>query len=132
MKFNQSTLFFIILTVVLLSTVGMNIKEGMVDSNKQRASQQTNQRYEEEMSKRNDLYNDDDMHDRFWSERKGVRRVDIPDDDQDLYVLKSSIVPPVCPKCHSVQLVQETNPLLLVHHALAVQNHLLLVKGSKL
>ena len=99
MKFNQSTLFFIILTVVLLSTVGMNIKEGMVDSNKQRASQQTNHRYKEEMSKRNDLYNDDDMHDRFWSERKGVRRVDIPDDDQDLYVLKSSIVPPVCPKC---------------------------------
>ena len=31
--------------------------------------------------------------------RRGVRRVDIPDGDDDLYVLKSSIVPPVCPKC---------------------------------
>ena len=36
---------------------------------------------------------------RFWSERRGVRRVDIPEGDEDLYVLKSSIVPPVCPKC---------------------------------
>ena len=29
MKFNQSTLFFIILAVALLATLGMNIKEGL-------------------------------------------------------------------------------------------------------
>ena len=28
-----------------------------------------------------------------------VAVVDIPEGDEDLYVLKSSIVPPVCPKC---------------------------------
>ena len=30
MKFGKSTLFFIILAVALLSTLGMNIKEGLV------------------------------------------------------------------------------------------------------
>jgi len=29
----------------------------------------------------------------------GVRRRDIPRGEEDLYILKSSIVPPVCPKC---------------------------------
>ena len=42
---------------------------------------------------------DDNKYEKFWSERRGVRRVDIPEGDEDLYVLKSSIVPPVCPKC---------------------------------
>ena len=31
--------------------------------------------------------------------KTGFRRVDIQGGDEDLYVLKSSIVPPVCPKC---------------------------------
>jgi hypothetical protein len=30
---------------------------------------------------------------------KGVRQEHIPPGNEDLYVLKSSIVPPVCPKC---------------------------------
>lgn len=30
---------------------------------------------------------------------KGVRRNDIPEGDEDLYILKSEIVPPVCPQC---------------------------------
>lgn len=30
---------------------------------------------------------------------KGISRNDIPEGDEDLYILKSEIVPPVCPQC---------------------------------
>lgn len=33
---------------------------------------------------------------------RGVSRSNIPRGDEDLYILKSEIVPPVCPKCPSV------------------------------
>ena len=35
--------------------------------------------------------------------RDGVRRRDIPEGDEDLYILKSEIVPPVCPACPPVE-----------------------------
>jgi len=118
MKFNKSTLFFIILAVALLATLGMNIKEGLTSDSRTH----TRQAYRDEMARRSNVPNmgsdtissietgvtgiddDDDDHQerrrkKFWSERRGVRRVDIPEGDEDLYVLKSSIVPPVCPKC---------------------------------
>lgn len=34
--------------------------------------------------------------------QSAVRKQDIPDGQEDLYILKSEIVPPVCPKCPSV------------------------------
>ncbi len=122
MKLNQSTLFFIILAIALLATLGMNIKEGLSSA----AGAATRDRYREESAKRTGAPNagsntissiesgaagtgsgnsssngddDDNTYEKFWSERRGVRRVDIPDGDENLYVLKSSIVPPVCPKC---------------------------------
>ena len=33
---------------------------------------------------------------------QGISREDIPKGQEDLYILKSEIVPPVCPKCPSV------------------------------
>lgn len=33
---------------------------------------------------------------------RGISRSDIPRGDEDLYILKSEIVPPVCPKCPTV------------------------------
>lgn len=30
---------------------------------------------------------------------KGLKKEDIKDGDEDLYILKSQVVPPVCPKC---------------------------------
>ena len=114
MKLNQSTLFFIILAIALLATLGMNIKEGLSSA----AGAVTRDRYRNESAKRTGASNigsktissietgvkgtkdeDDNKYEKFWSERRGVRRVDIPEGDDDLYVLKSSIVPPVCPKC---------------------------------
>ena len=115
MKFDKSILFFIILAVALLSTLGMNIKEGLTPD----ATTHTRKRYEDIMAARtgirnrgsntissieapaptNDDKGDDSTYEKYWSERRGVRRVDIQNGDEDLYVLKSSIVPPVCPKC---------------------------------
>uniref|UniRef100_A0A6C0EMB3 Uncharacterized protein n=1 Tax=viral metagenome TaxID=1070528 RepID=A0A6C0EMB3_9ZZZZ len=116
MKFDKSILFFIILAVALLSTLGMNIKEGLEPESKTG----TREKYRDEMARRSgaganagtdtidsiealsptNYDNDDDStYNKYWSERRGVRRVDIQDGDEDLYVLKSSIVPPVCPKC---------------------------------
>lgn len=34
---------------------------------------------------------------------QGIKKSDIPPGDEDLYILKSQIVPPVCPKCPDVQ-----------------------------
>ena len=106
MKFNKSTLFFIILAVALLATLGMNIKEGLTSD----SQTHTRQAYRDEMARRSNVPNmgsdtissietgviDDDDDDeterrrkKFWSERRGVRRVDIPEGDEDLYVLKS-------------------------------------------
>jgi hypothetical protein len=116
MKFNQSTLFFIILAVALLATLGMNIKEGLTPNSvthtrekeralaRQRSIAGVNLGSDEISSIESGVIGSDDDDDevrrkRFWSERRGVRRVDIPEGDEDLYVLKSSIVPPVCPKC---------------------------------
>ena len=95
MKFGKSTLFFVILAVALLSTLGMTIKEGLTPD------KFTGTREKEKDMERQRSYQgqSDGTYDKYWSERRGVRRVDISDDDQDLYVLKSSIVPPVCPKC---------------------------------
>ena len=42
----------------------------------------------------NDNYND--------NYRNGIRYKDISKGDEDLYILKSEIVPPVCPKCPDV------------------------------
>ncbi|RZD42675.1 MAG: hypothetical protein CXT73_02500 [Methanobacteriota archaeon] len=115
MKFDKSILFFIILAVALLSTLGMNIKEGLTPD----ATTHTRKRYEDIMAARtgirnrgsntissieasaptNDDNGDDSTYEKYWSERRGIRRVDIQGGDEDLYVLKSSIVPPVCPKC---------------------------------
>ena len=35
--------------------------------------------------------------------QQGISKKDIPDGDENLYILKSEIVPPVCPKCPDVQ-----------------------------
>ena len=106
MKINKSTLFFIIFAVALLATLGMNIKEGLTSDR----LTGTREKYRDEMSNRGNMFTgavsaietneeDEKRRKKFWSERRGVRRVDIPDGDEHLYVLKSSIVPPVCPKC---------------------------------
>lgn len=40
-------------------------------------------------------------------EGMAVKKSDIPEGDEDLYILKSEIVPPVCPKCPDVTVCPE-------------------------
>lgn len=44
------------------------------------------------------------------TEGMGVRRDDIPEGDEDLYILKSEVVPPVCPKCPDVAACPRQKP----------------------
>lgn len=37
------------------------------------------------------------------SDEAGIPKSEIPEGDEHLYILKSEIVPPVCPKCPDVQ-----------------------------
>jgi hypothetical protein len=39
---------------------------------------------------------------KYKREGMGVRPSDIPEGDEDLYILKSEVVPPVCPKCPDI------------------------------
>ena len=41
---------------------------------------------------------------------KGVKKNDIPKGDEDLYILKSEIVPPVCPKCPDTAVCPRSKP----------------------
>ena len=42
--------------------------------------------------------------------KKGVKKSDIPEGDDDLYILKSEIVPPVCPKCPDATVCPRAKP----------------------
>ncbi len=97
MKLSQSTLFFIILAVALLATLGMNIKEGLTPESithtrdkeralaRQRSVAGVNLGSDEISSIESDVTGKDNetekRRERFWSERRGVRRVDIPEGD---------------------------------------------------
>ena len=70
MKLNTSHLFFILLGVLVLSHLGMGLKEHFENNSS--------------------------------SSQEGVKKSDIPEGDEHLYILKSEIVPPVCPKCPDV------------------------------
>jgi len=39
---------------------------------------------------------------KYKREGMGVRAADIPNGDEDLYILKSEVIPPVCPKCPDI------------------------------
>ena len=69
MKLTVAHIFFMLLAVAVLSSLGLNLKEGLE-----------------------------------------VRRNQIPRGQKDMYVLKSSIVPPVCPRCPSSAVCPRRKP----------------------
>ena len=72
MKLKKSHIFLVFLTAILLSTIFFQIKEGY-------------QLLKEGMEVK--------------KEPIGVDKKNIPAGQDDLYILKSQVVPPVCPKC---------------------------------
>ena len=51
--------------------------------------------------------NADSLNDFYRQLPQGIPRHEIPDGDEDLYILKSEIVPPVCPACPSFDCPRE-------------------------
>ena len=82
MKLKVSHLFFLLLGVLLLSNLGLSIKEGLKNSD-------------------DDPDDDsDDNSDNWYSDEYKLKKRDRAGNDD--YILKSRIVPPVCPKCPDV------------------------------
>tara|TARA_B100000927_G_scaffold290446_1_gene289301 strand:- start:11753 stop:12136 length:384 start_codon:yes stop_codon:yes gene_type:complete len=72
MKLKKSTIFLVFLTTVLLSTIFFQLKEGFEILKEGMISKQGIQ---------------------------AITRNEIPKGSENLYILKSQVVPPVCPKC---------------------------------
>jgi len=73
LKLTNLHLFLILLFVLIISSLGFNIVEGMQDNSARSALP------------------------------KGVKREQISEGSEDLYILKSQVVPPVCPKCPDIK-----------------------------
>ena len=83
MKLKAHHLFYMLLAVLVLSSMGYGVKEYFEN--------------------RNSSYSSDDS-DSYSSDAlpKGIPQSQIPEGDEDLYIRKTEIVPPVCPKCPDV------------------------------
>ena len=84
MKLKTHHLFYILLGALVLSHLGFGVRE-YFDGN-----EGLTMGTQKEMRKENREI------------RRGIRREDIPVGDEDLYIKKTEIVPPVCPKCPDI------------------------------
>lgn len=88
MKFQKIHLFVILLlSLVFCGCLGSFVREGM-----------TNQE-PSDTSDDNEHNTNVDSFQSSASLPEGVHRSDIPPGQQDMYILKSEVVPPVCPRC---------------------------------
>lgn len=92
LKFNKSILFFIILGVLLFVHFSIGVRE-----------------YFEDGSSSISAVSDKDT-DTPDALPKGIPKSQIPNGDEDLYILKSQVVPPVCPKCPDVKVCPKAAP----------------------
>ena len=88
MKLKVSHLFFLLLGVLLLSNLGLSLKEGFGHNDSAKFS-------------KNDESPDSDDDNTL----SNLNQIDL----DDKYILKSKIVPPVCPKCPDVKLCPKCN-----------------------
>ena len=93
-------LFMIILIIIILSTfLSPNVVETMLNNT--------------DDAEPNDDDDNDDNYDYGYENYKYddfVRKEDIKSGDEDLYILKSKIVPPVCPKCPDAKVCPRKKP----------------------
>ena len=119
MKLKKLHLFLILLAVLILSSLGIGILEnfGVIEGNenlmnskvslnsvKNRRAERENQALKKG-SKHNPFNNvkfrnlSKDKKPMKFRTLQGVTKSEIPPGDEHLYILKSEVVPPVCPKC---------------------------------
>jgi hypothetical protein len=69
MKVKLTHVLIALLAIIIIFNLGKNVVEGMENKHK------------------------------HGGNHKGIKKGNVPEGDEDLYILKSEIVPPVCPKC---------------------------------
>lgn len=116
-----SFLFMLILIIIILSTLVQPTIETMTTDNYNEYVGNNN--LNKEMKSENDDFEEQEYDDdnnapyanSYWTRKRDlnnemVRGKDIEPEDEDLYILKSSIVPPVCPKCPDAKVCPRQKP----------------------
>lgn len=80
MKVKLTHVLIALLAIVIIFNLGKNVVEGMENKHK------------------------------HGGNHKGVKKGNVPEGDEDLYILKSEIVPPVCPKCPDAAICPRAKP----------------------
>lgn len=104
MKLNKLSIFLLLLGVLLLSNLGNNIYENYSNSN---SIDTTDGNYD---SVRDEVDNSQQMNQVQQGLPEGIPASDIMPGKEDLYILKSEIVPPVCPKCPDATVCPRKEP----------------------
>ncbi len=120
MKLKKLHIFLLFLAVLVFATLGSSVVEGLTNDTKEKKSNTKSLHHKQGHSERNEpdevgnsstsysailaneqLTNSDASYTTAKSGDgpEGVPATAIPPGDEDLYILKSEIVPPVCPAC---------------------------------
>lgn len=113
MKLRAVNLFLILVGILMLSTILGTVREGMTNKYETRKTQHSQyvgpagdvvDVYGPNKEKPSEMYPSyNDTQNKVPRENLiGIPRSEIPDGDEDLYILKSQVVPPVCPACPPV------------------------------
>lgn len=81
MKVKLTYVLIALLAIIIIFNLGKNVVEGMENQDKHKQQ-----------------------------DSNSVKREDIPEGDENLYMLKSKIVPPVCPKCPDSAVCPRSKP----------------------
>ena len=115
MKLTKLHLFLILLLVLLFSSLGIGVLEGygIIEGNQNIEDSKFSLNTKNAKTSKKSSYTPDVRVEfkKIGNEKKpmgygsasGITRDAIPPNDEHLYVLKSEIVPPVCPKCPEIK-----------------------------
>lgn len=126
MKLQKFHIFLILLGSLIFCCMGFSAIEGMTNSDNTISTSKMNQRVGNRVDKNLSLGSNNDPFENavnleFASESDKVQSAvpaskmnaipknKIPKGNEDLYILKSQIVPPVCPKCPDIKKCDNTN-----------------------
>lgn len=114
-KLKVHHLFYILLGVLVLSHIGFGVKEYFENSSSSASSDKT---VNSATAPKDETSEDSDNSVSGADAESsisgsalptGISKSDIPEGDEDLYIKKSEIVPPVCPKCPDVSVCPKSS-----------------------
>ena len=148
MKLKKLHIFLLFLAVLVFGTLGSGLVEGM-ENNKESATHNSKSEKKEDTHHLDEVgnsgstsYNSHSIDEPLTNTGgtyttaqsgdgpEGVPATSIPPGDEDLYILKSEIVPPVCPACPTTANCPREKPCHLVQCVLDVPNLRLNAKRS--